>query len=412
MKAIGIIAEYNPFHKGHAYHIEETRKRTGADYIVVVMSGDYVQRGTPAFLNKYDRARMALLGGADLVLEMPVPFATASAEDFAACGVSLLKHTGIVDTLSFGSELGNTAPLMQIAKLLLSETPEMSAAIQSNLANGMTYPEARAAMAASVLGENVAAILASPNNILGIEYCKAILKQQASITPFTLQRQSAGYHDLTLETEYASASGIRTHLHSTNTSAILPAMNDSLPSYSEEILSARWQKECPLHENDFSALLGAALMQTKDHLTDYSDVSTELANRILKSLPGYFSFDSFADTVKSRQITRTRVNRALLHILLGITKDTVSAFKQADYCPYVRILGFKKDSASLLTELKEHCDLPIITKMAGAEKQLDTFGQELLKKEIYASDLYRMSCSVKFGIPVEKNEFTRGLQII
>lgn len=412
MKVAGIIAEYNPFHKGHQFHMEETRRLTGADYIVVVMSGDYVQRGTPAFLNKYHRTRMALLGGADLVIELPVVFASASAEDFAGCGVSLLKHTGVVDTLSFGSEAGETKSLLALARVLLQETPEMSLSIQGFVKKGMTYPEARAAMILELFGEEYQEVLASPNNILGLEYCKAILKQNADMVPYTIQRKSAGYHDLSMDREFSSASGIRTFLKEADSANAFPDMAGSVPEFCRELLSSLWKKEFPLWEEDFSTLLGFKLMQEMGELTNYSDVSGELAQRIRRLFSEYDGFDAFADRIKTRQYTRTRIHRTFLHILLQITKEETIAFRQADYCSYLRILGFKKEAGALLSALKAHADLPVITKMADANTLLSPLGACMLQKEVAASNLYRMVTAVKFQNPALKNEYTQGIQML
>ena len=209
MKVVGIIAEYNPFHKGHEYQIRYAREILGADYIVVAMSGDFVQRGAPALMEKHLRAEMALLGGADLILEMPVQTATASAEGFAAGGVSLLDGLGVVDELCFGSECGDTETLMNIAQILIKEPFEYRKLLQQNLRTGMSFPAARSSALIrymrekatsvhntfGVSSEHIELILSSPNNILGIEYCKALLRLNSRILPHALLRKGCGYHD-------------------------------------------------------------------------------------------------------------------------------------------------------------------------------------------------------------------------
>ena len=196
MKITGIIAEYNPFHNGHLYQIKKARELTGADYIIVVMSGNLTQRGTPALIDKYSRAQMALSGGADLVIELPACYATASAEYFAMGAISILNQLGCVDSICFGSENGNIAMLTKIANALVSESEDFVQALKNNLKNGDTYPVARnAALAETISGiTSYDTILGFPNNILGIEYIKALIRQNSSIKPYTNLRIGADYH--------------------------------------------------------------------------------------------------------------------------------------------------------------------------------------------------------------------------
>ena len=214
MKTAGIIAEYNPFHTGHKYQIDHVKGTLSADYVVIAMSGDFVQRGTPALLSKYVRAEMALRAGADLVLELPVSCATASAELFARSGVQLLDGLGVVDTLCFGSECGDTEILMKLAGILVEEPEEFKSALRRNLKEGMTFPKARSLALGEVLpgneSEKYQQVLSSPNNILGIEYCKAILRENSSIVPTAIKREGNDYHENSLFTDsFPSASAIR-----------------------------------------------------------------------------------------------------------------------------------------------------------------------------------------------------------
>ena len=227
MKVVGIIAEYNPFHRGHEYQIRYAKETLGADYVVIAMSGDFVQRGAPALMEKHVRAEMALLGGADLVLEMPVQTATASAEGFATGGVSLLDGLGVIDELCFGSECGDTEILMDVAEILVKEPYEYRDLLQQNLRAGMSFPAARSSALIGYIQEKIASglntlgtsseyiglVLSSPNNILGIEYCKALLRLNSRIIPHALLRKGSGYHDtdfsLLSDDKFPSASGIR-----------------------------------------------------------------------------------------------------------------------------------------------------------------------------------------------------------
>lgn len=208
MNITAIISEYNPLHKGHLYHIETARKETNADFMIAIMSGNFVQRGTPAIVDKYIRAEAALKSGIDLVLELPVMYATASAEYFALGGVSLADTLGCVTHLSFGSECGNAEKMMETATLLLDEPEEMKAPLKEALKEGLSFPAARA-KAVKTIRPELADILEEPNNILGIEYCKAILKRKSRIQPHTICRRGQGYHSETTDESFASATGIR-----------------------------------------------------------------------------------------------------------------------------------------------------------------------------------------------------------
>ena len=217
MKVAGIIAEYNPFHKGHQYHIEETRKQTGADYVIAVMSGDYVQRGEPAIADKYMRTRMALSGGVDLVIEMPVIYATASAEYFATAGIGILDRLGCVDYLSFGSEWADVEDYSSYATLFLEEPEEYRQILQEQLKRGKSFPEARAFTAGKLLfdskPETAVEFLKEPNHILGLEYIKALRRRNSSIQPITVKRKGNHYHEKILAEEYSSATSIRRELY-------------------------------------------------------------------------------------------------------------------------------------------------------------------------------------------------------
>ena len=212
MKTAGIIAEYNPFHTGHEYQINYIKEKLRTDYVVIAMSGDFVQRGTPALFSKYVRAEMALRSGADLVLELPVSISSASAELFARGGVQLLDGLGVTDILCFGSECGDTDALMELAKILANEPEDFQTALRRNLKNGMTFPKARSMALSAVFpeSEKYQQLLSSPNNILGIEYCKAILRENSSISPVSIKREGNDYHENTLsENHFPSASAIR-----------------------------------------------------------------------------------------------------------------------------------------------------------------------------------------------------------
>lgn len=397
MVVAGIIAEYNPFHKGHQYHIEQTRKMTGADYIVVVMSPDYVQRGAPALMDKHTRTKMALYGGADLVVELPVEYACSSAEYFATGGVLLLDNLEIVDYLSFGSECGEIEPLMNLGYSLYDESDSFQNTLKTELKKGVSFPVARKVALSEELPEYVD-ILDSPNNTLAVEYCMSIINHHSHLKPVTIKRTVANYHDTNLSGTYSSASAIRNTLLTSNKALsgediivdeILNDVQEAIPSESFDILKKTWLINGPLCEDDFSALLRYKLLsETTESLHTYLDVSRNLANRIVKSLNDFQSFSGFAEILKSKDLTRTRINRALLHILLNI--------KETPAINYARILGFRKDAQPLLTKLKKSSNIPIITKPVGVN--YDVFATNLYESVL--CDKYNRSFIHEYSKPV------------
>ncbi|WP_343210022.1 nucleotidyltransferase family protein [Anaerolentibacter hominis] len=405
MKTAGIIAEYNPFHNGHIYHIDETRKQTGADHIVVVMSGDYVQRGTPAFLDKYSRTRMALAGGADLVLELPLAFSSASAGDFARGGVACLSALGIIDVLSFGSESGDLSLLSRYASLLGEEGPDWKPELDRKLKQGMSYAKARFELLAAKLPDRDRAeasmLLSSPNNILALEYLRALNESGSSIEPFTLARKGSGYHDPGAAAPFSSASGIRKVL--SGRADIPEEISPALPPSVYRLLRDSWQRRGPVSEDDFSDYLFLRLCQeSADSLTGYLDVTPDLANRIVGCRKEYRTFTGFAELLKTKQYTRTRINRSLLHILLGIRPVDQKL-------SYLRVLGFSPAGANLLKEIRSVCSLPLLLKMSAAETGLCEDALCRLNKEIMASNLYRHVLMKKYDTTLP-TEYTEGIK--
>ncbi len=401
MNVTAIISEYNPLHKGHLYHIETARKETNADFCIAIMSGNFVQRGTPAILDKYTRAEAALKSGVDLVLELPAMYATASAEYFALGGVSLANKLGCVTHLSFGSEYGQADKFLEAANLLLNEPDEMKIPLKEALKEGLSYPAARA-YAVKVSHPELADILETPNNILGVEYCKALLKLKSNIIPHTLKRQGQDYHSETADDGFASATGIRKLLGNQKfnqetilKSQLAPASYEHLSSYLDR---------APLSEDDLSMLLRYKLItENRSHLTEYFGVNKELSNRIYKHLNEFENFSSFADLLKTKNITRTAINRALLHILLDIKASDVQEVTKRGCVDYIRVLGFRKEAAGLLKEFSDIPEIPLITNLSAAPV--------LCEIDIRADQIYQMCASQTYGIPYQ-NEYQRKMLVV
>lgn len=411
MKVNGIIAEYNPFHNGHKYQLEKSAQLTGADYTIVVMSGNFVQRGVPALLAKHVRAEMALRCGADLVLELPAVYASSSAEYFASGAVSLLNHLNTVTHLCFGSECGDISLLQQIATVLSNEPEEFSTFLKDYIRMGYSYPNARAA-ALMQYAPNLAnsiEIFRSPNNILGVEYIKALLRQNSKIVPMTVKRLGADYHDPLPGTEYCSALAIRQSLGTRNDTSCIQAY---IPEEVNHLLSQSLSSERLVTSDDFSSVLYYKLLSEKEYgFEKYLDVSSALSDRIINHLNAFSGFDSFCDLLKTKEMTYTRISRCLLHILLNITKEDMAYCTELGYTPYARVLGFRKTAAPLLSTIKEKSDIPLITKLADAEKILDADSYIMLKQDIQISQLYH---GVMAGLAGTKplNEYTIPLVIV
>lgn len=412
----GIVAEYNPFHNGHAYQIREARKITGADFCVAVISGDFVQRGEVSVFSKYLRTKMALLSGADLVLEIPSIFAVSSAEDFAAGSVALLDELGVVTHLCFGSETGERGNFIDAAKILANEPAAFSEKLKEGLQNGLTWPRARVqALNEFMPAGEIAPLLDTPNNLLGVEYCKALIKRNSSIMPVTVKRKGNGYHSEELDGEMASASAIRKGIFTRDGNLSANGSGDTafLSRVPEEIRSL-FKEELPLQANDLSEMLNYRLLTlNRDHVpfSTFADVSKDLSDRLEHFLYEQGSFEERIFQLKTRQYTYTRISRCLLHILLGISNEMILAGKAAGYAPYARILGFRKDKADLLGEIKKHARIPLVTKTADASRMLSGTAKMLFEQDLYASHVRQSLLAAKTGQPV-RNEYTQPICII
>lgn len=391
MKTVGVIAEYNPFHNGHQYHIEEAKRLSGAEAVVVVMSGNFVQRGTPAIMPKHLRTEAAIKAGASLVIELPVCYATGTAEQFAHGAISLLHKLGCVDFLCFGSECGDLETMQKVANILYDEPKAYGELLQSRLRQGLSFPAARSrAIKELYPNESYACILEQPNNILGIEYLKALKRLKSSMIPFTISRRVSEYHCKELQENYSSATAIRAALQNKK----MNTLKSQVPASTISILQETYEKRYPIYANDFSLLLKYRLLketenQPKESLTKYADVSEELANRIRKQLNQYESYEQFCELLKTKELTYTRISRALLHILLEIKKDDLIDVS------YARLLGFRKQDAGLLTEIKNSSSIPLISKLTITD-ELTEPDIQMLNRDIQVSNLYESVIADKF----------------
>ncbi len=421
MHILGIIAEFNPLHTGHEYLIRRLRRETGSQYCVAVMSGDYVQRGEPAFFSKSLRTKAALLSGADLVLELPLSVSTGSAEYFAEGAVSLLDRLGCVTHLGFGSENGDIKNFLSAGKLLSVEPEDYRGLLQENLKAGMSFPKARhKALSASLTMQNieqdipaVLSLLDAPNNILGVEYCKALYKLRSSIIPATVKRLGAGYHE-TIDADgncasallYASASGLRKAFLSSPD----PEGRNRLPeSYVPEAcrllyLNALRTRQYVTFDDFYLPLYYTLEYSNAETLSGYQDVTPELSERLLRLFRQCSSVTELCSALKTKNLTSTRINRSLLHILLDLRKETMAAEKEQGYALYARILGFRREAEPLLTKIKQHASIPLIPKLADVSEYLAPAALSQLTHTIKASELYRAAMpGVKSGSEYSQN---------
>ncbi len=385
MTTAAIICEYNPLHKGHLYQINKIKEELSADRIICLMSGDFVERGEPALLSKEIRTRMALECGADLVLLLPVTYATAAADIFAYASVKILDMLGCVDYLCFGSECESAETLLNAADALYKEATADNPQIRALMKCGKTFAEAR-----SGVFPEYADILKGSNNILGLEYLFALKRTDSSIKPFIIKRQGSDYNSKEVSsTSFASASGIREMISRNKLNDVLTFIPESCHSY--------YNDADFIYTDDFDMALLDALMR-ENNLSDFMDVSQHLADRIKNLLPCYKGYNDFASQLKTRNYTYSRISRALLHILLNIKEDASGLTDRVDKITHVRVLGFSKTHSDILTAVSEHGKIALITKVPDAYPSLSDLAKEELDRELYASSLYDRAISCKYGV--------------
>ena len=372
MNVLGIIAEYNPFHNGHKYHIEQSKKELGCDYTVAVMSGNFVQRGEPAILNKWTRSKVALLNGVDLVIELPVIYSIASAEFFSNGAISTLNATNIITHLSFGSEEGSLYKLNKVADVLIAEPNEYSKLLKNNLSDGLSFAVARKTAIENYLDETVDCIDKS-NNILAIEYLKSLKKLNSNILPHTIERIGARYNDTESVDNFSSATAIRNNIDN------LDMLKSNLPSSSyDELIN---NINSLIYANDFFPYIKLLIQRTSTkEMKLLPDVSEGLENRIIKVFEDAKSFEEAVDRISTRRYPATRIQRTLFHLLLDMKKDITARPPE-----YIRILGFNNKGRELINLLKEKSSLPVIHNPQDLKATSKIMSYEVRATNIYNS---------------------------
>lgn len=385
MKVSGIICEYNPLHNGHVHHIRETRAN-GATHIVGVMSGNFVQRGDVALLNKFDRAKLAVNAGVDLVIELPVAFASAPAELFATGAVSILHDLGIVDELSFGSSCGDQECLELLAEASLSTTAHYRDRIRERMREGDSYPAAVWEIVRQRYGNKVAGMMLDPNNVLAIEYIKAMYKLETNIKPFTIQRQCVMHDSLTPSEMYASASFIRKSIADGD-----PSYLDYIPRYTAQLLTRRIREGRTADIRRLERLILYRIRtMSPEELMELPDVNQSLQNRILAAKNAN-SWDELLAAVKTKCYTMSRIRRILMAAVIGIRRED-----QKYYPPYARVIAFNERGMELLAHAKGKSRIQIGTSLAKLS-ETSRLAESFVRLEERASNVYGLAAEDMFS---------------
>ena len=397
MNVVGLIVEYNPLHNGHMYHLEQSKNLSGSDYSVCVMSGNFIQRGEPAVINKWARTKMALHAGVDLVIELPAVFSMASAEFFAYGAVKILDSLGIVSHLSFGSESGNLGDLEYIADILVNEPDAYRDLLKENLNEGLSFPSSREAALKQYLSKApgktklVERTVSSSNNILGIEYLKALKKIKSSIKPQTIYRIANTYNTREITGNISSATAIRLNMLDENGKIRENTVDEVMPVTSKSILEEELlHGRGPVFPNNLETMLLYTLRhKSRDQLREYPYVSEGLENRIKNAAENCGSFEELIDIVCTKRYTRTRIQRILFSILIGIKGKDLQSFIEYGGPQYIRVLGFNKKGRELLSKAKKkHAYLPIMVKTADFRNTCNPLLRRMLELEAQATDTY------------------------
>lgn len=391
---VGIVAEYNPFHNGHFYHLQKSKEKAGASNCVCVISGNFTQRGEPSIVNKWMKAYMALCGGANLVIELPVEYSISSAENFASGAVKILSNLGIVDDISFGAECEDLATLNNIANVIYNEPQEYKNILSHELSKGISYPAAREKAIMMYLNDikRYANVLSNSNNILAIEYLKAIKMQKSQLNPVLIKREKVYYNDMRIVDDLASATAIRKMMEQKEYSQVRKVV----PKSTYKILGEEFKKEniiLGLKQYEKEIIYKLRTMNVGE-IANLPDVSEGLEYSIKKASDNCNNLEKLISSIKSKRYTQTRIQRILIYALLGISKADIETSRKI--MPYARVLGFDEKGKMMLSEIvKSNPKLKIITSVnkfmqIKPKKREEKLQLEMLRKDILATDIYTL----------------------
>lgn len=401
MKVVSFITEYNPFHYGHKFHLEKSLYLTDATHSISIMSSSFVQRGEPSIVDKWTKAKMAIENGVDLVIELPFIFSVQSAELFALGGIKVMDALNIVDYIAFGSEVGNLEPLQNIADILIQEPDEYKKALKYHLNLGLSFPAARSKAIIEYFKSNKSMnfdyenIIKQSNNILAIEYLKALNKLNSSITPVAISRQGSDYKEINLSTSFASATAIRRNMLEKNINYI----KDSLPQPTYELLETFYNKFNKFnHLENYDSIIRYLILTTpKSELEHILDMEHGLENRIIDKSFKSQNIKELIENSSTKRYPKTRIQRILVHLLNDISKETIKEL-YLENIPYIRFLGANNKGLELLNAIKERSSVPILTKFSHVEKTTDEITRKFASLEKKATDIYFLGLN-------EKNNF-------
>ncbi len=385
MSRLGIIAEYNPFHNGHKYLLDEAINRTGADCSIALMSGNFLQRGNPAIADKYSRAEAAVLGGIDIVFELPVIYATGSAKDFANGAVYILEKTKAIDYLAFGVEDDNIDLFSRIADILVQEPEHYKESLNKYLTKGLSFPMASEKALKTILGEQISGIIEKPNNILAISYITALKRYNSRIMPVLIKRSDSGYHSLNTDGNLCSATAIR------NAIADGEDISRFVPPKTTEPYKEFIQKALP-EEAWLTPFLASRIIYDRNLPEEVSgfnkvmDMTPELLSRLRKA-PLPITYVELEDYLKTKNLTMTRVSRVLLHLILGIINEDRDLAMHNGFSDYLNLLALNQKSSQVIKEISEKSELKIISKKS-TYKPSTRLGERLWQLDKLSTDLY------------------------
>ncbi len=410
-KVLGIVAEYNPFHNGHFYHMQESKKITEADSCICVISGNFTQRGEPSIVNKWAKTYMALCCGADLVIELPTIYSISSAENFASGAIKIFDSLKIVTDISFGAECNDLATLNNIANVFYSEPANYKTILNHELKRGLSYPMARENAVLMYLNDikRYANVLSNSNNILAIEYLKALKQQKSMIQPNIVPRKNVYYNDQKIVDDFASATAIRKLMLNREYAEVRRVV----PRSTYQIIGEEYKKNHIIlgikkYEKE---IIYALRVIPIEEIQNLPDVNEGLEFAIKKAASETNDIEELIEKVKSKRYTQTRIQRILLYVLLGITKKDMEDSKKM--VPYVRVLGFNSRGKILISEImNQNPKLNMITsvgkyvnKKMPKNKQLT----RMLDLDINATNIYTLG----YGGESKANlDYTQNMIII
>ena len=389
-KVLGIIAEYNPFHNGHLYHIKKSIEETGASSVICVMSGNFVQRGNTSIVDKWTKTKMALANGVDLVLELPTIYSVSSAENFAEGAIRLLDSLKIVDTISFGMEAKDIASLNNIANVLYTEPKEYTTILEHELRKGVSFPKARENAVMMYLNDikQYANILTGSNNILAIEYLKAIKKLKSKLNPIGIRREKVLHNDEIIIDDFASATAIRKMIATGQFSDIQKVMpKSSYALLADELRKGHYVLDLSKFQKE---IIYNLRKMSVEEIAQLVDVSEGLENAIKNAANSSNNLVDFVNIVKSKRYTQTRIQRILIYALLGITNSKMLAFKKA--VPYARVLGFNENGKQIISQIaKKNKKVQIVTSVKKyMDESKNKVLKEMLETDILATNVYTL----------------------